>query len=323
MVAATAAAAGGSAASTRRVCPKCLPAQVRNFRKNDRHAAADDPADRQPAADEHQELQLLDRRRRHRLTTKHRARDSLAALERQVPLVPDRRPGAHRRLATPPRRSMKLGRYLNLNGTKFDVVGLVKPPLGGQTADVYIPLPSFRRWRARRPRERRARPRDKQQVGCRRAEGDPERSSRTRRSRARRGREPDHGSLVNASNLSHRLGVALAVLAAVAAFLMAALLTLSSIGKRVREIGTLKALGWTQCRVIRQVVGESFAQGVPAGCSASCSESCRCGDRRVRADAQRDHDERRRRGRKRTRVRPHARSPTRSPSPRRSRSSCS
>ncbi len=73
------------------------------------------------------------------------------------------------------------------------------------------------------------------------------------------------GSLVSAKNLSNRLGIALAALAALAAFLMAALLTLSSIGKRVREIGTLKALGWTQRRVIRQVVGESFAQGILGG----------------------------------------------------------
>ena len=43
------------------------------------------------------------------------------------------------------------------------------------------------------------------------------------------------------------------------------LLTLSSIGKRVREIGTLKALGWTQRRVVRQVVGETLAQGVAGG----------------------------------------------------------
>jgi putative ABC transport system permease protein len=44
--------------------------------------------------------------------------------------------------------------------------------------------------------------------------------------------------------------------------LFAALLTLSSVGKRVRELGTLKALGWSQRLVVRQVVGESFAQGV-------------------------------------------------------------
>jgi putative ABC transport system permease protein len=73
------------------------------------------------------------------------------------------------------------------------------------------------------------------------------------------------GSLVDAADLSHRLGVALAALAALAAFLLAALLTLSSIGKRVRELGTLKALGWTQRLVVRQVVGESLAQGVAGG----------------------------------------------------------
>jgi putative ABC transport system permease protein len=74
-----------------------------------------------------------------------------------------------------------------------------------------------------------------------------------------------NGSLVDAANLSHSLGLALSVIAAGAAFLMAALLTLSSVGKRVRELGTLKALGWTQRLVVRQVVGESVAQGVAGG----------------------------------------------------------
>ena len=46
---------------------------------------------------------------------------------------------------------------------------------------------------------------------------------------------------------------------------MAALLTLSSVGKRVRELGTLKAIGWTQRLVVRQVVGESLVQGIVGG----------------------------------------------------------
>jgi ABC-type lipoprotein release transport system permease subunit len=57
----------------------------------------------------------------------------------------------------------------------------------------------------------------------------------------------------------------LSVVAAAAAFLLAALLSLSSVGKRVRELGTLKALGWTQSRVVRQVASESLAQGVLGG----------------------------------------------------------
>jgi ABC-type antimicrobial peptide transport system permease subunit len=73
------------------------------------------------------------------------------------------------------------------------------------------------------------------------------------------------GSLVDAAKLSHNLGLALAIVSAGAAFLLAALLTLSSVGKRVRELGTLKALGWTQGMVVRQVAGESLAQGVLGG----------------------------------------------------------
>ena len=74
-----------------------------------------------------------------------------------------------------------------------------------------------------------------------------------------------NGSLVDAANLSHDLGLVLAIIAAAAAFLLAVLLTLSSIGKRVRELGTLKALGWSQWLVIRQVVGESLATAVAGG----------------------------------------------------------
>ena len=55
------------------------------------------------------------------------------------------------------------------------------------------------------------------------------------------------------------------MIAAVAAFLLAALLALSSVGKRTRELGTLKALGWTQRMVVRQIAGESLAQGVLGG----------------------------------------------------------
>jgi ABC-type antimicrobial peptide transport system permease subunit len=73
------------------------------------------------------------------------------------------------------------------------------------------------------------------------------------------------GSLVDASNLSHDLGFALSAIAAIAAFLLAALLAFSSVGKRVRELGTLKALGWTQRMVVRQIAGESLATGILGG----------------------------------------------------------
>jgi ABC-type antimicrobial peptide transport system permease subunit len=73
------------------------------------------------------------------------------------------------------------------------------------------------------------------------------------------------GSLVDAKNLTSKLGTALEIVGLLGAFLIASLLTLSSVTKRVRELGTLKALGWRQSLVVRQVTGESLIQGLLGG----------------------------------------------------------
>ena len=73
------------------------------------------------------------------------------------------------------------------------------------------------------------------------------------------------GSLSSASSLANNLGKWLAIAVLIAAFLLASLLTMSAVSRRVREFGTLKALGWRSRRVIGQVMGESIAMGIIGG----------------------------------------------------------
>jgi putative ABC transport system permease protein len=70
------------------------------------------------------------------------------------------------------------------------------------------------------------------------------------------------GSLATTSKLATTFGTWLAVLALVAAFAVASLLTLAAVDRRVREFGTLKALGWRSSRISIQVIGETIAMGI-------------------------------------------------------------
>ncbi|MFG3659984.1 ABC transporter permease [Streptomyces sp. NPDC047706] len=73
------------------------------------------------------------------------------------------------------------------------------------------------------------------------------------------------GSLSTASDLAAGVGKWLSIVVLAAAFLVAGLLTSSAVSRRVREFGTLKALGWRSGRVTRQVVGEAVVHGLVGG----------------------------------------------------------
>src|SRR5205823_14802748 len=73
------------------------------------------------------------------------------------------------------------------------------------------------------------------------------------------------GSLKDAKNLADRLGGVLAVIVLAAAFAIAVLLTLSSVAQRVREIGTLRAIGCGRGMVVRQLLLETMGIGLLGG----------------------------------------------------------
>ena len=164
------------------------------------------------------------------------------------------------------RKSLQVGSKLNLNGTTFTVVGLVNPPLGGQGVDVYLPLAQLQKLSGQKDLVNVVLVRADDSAAVAAVEERIETAyEQAEVASAKQVAGTISGSLVDAANLSRSLGLALSIVAAVAAFLLAALLALSSVGKRVRELGTLKALGWTQGKVVRQVAGESLAQGVLGG----------------------------------------------------------
>jgi ABC-type antimicrobial peptide transport system permease subunit len=164
------------------------------------------------------------------------------------------------------KHALKVGSKIDLNGMSFVVVGIVAPPLGGQTADIYLPLKQLQTLANQKGLVNVAlvRAAKSSQVGAvQKAISTALPNAQVASSK--QVADTISGSLVNASNLSHDLGFAISAVAALAAFLLAALLALSSVGKRVRELGTLKALGWTQGKVVRQIAGESLTTGVLGG----------------------------------------------------------
>lgn len=73
------------------------------------------------------------------------------------------------------------------------------------------------------------------------------------------------GSLSSATSLITNLGTWLSIIVLSVAVLLSVLLTLSGVSRRTREFGTLKAIGWSNGRVVRQVAGESMVQGLIGG----------------------------------------------------------
>lgn len=164
------------------------------------------------------------------------------------------------------RSNLGIGDTVTLGGTKLTVVGLAQTPLGGQAADVYTKLSQLQKLSNRAGRVntvyvRAARAGQVSGVSRAIRAGLAGASVTTAQDLADR----VSGSLVDAKNLTAKLGTVLEVVGLLGAVLIASLLALASVAKRVRELGTLKAIGWSRGLVVRQVAGESLLQGLLGG----------------------------------------------------------
>ncbi|MEU0039350.1 ABC transporter permease [Streptomyces sp. NPDC006333] len=159
-----------------------------------------------------------------------------------------------------------VGGTLTISGTKYTVIGIATPDSSESTTDVYLPLKQAQTLGDSKDKVTTiyVKATDSKQIDTVKAAIQKNISGTTVTTSADLASTVS-GSLSTASNLATSVGKWLSVAVLVAAFLVAALLTSSAVSRRVREFGTLKALGWPSRRVTRQVVGESVVNGLFGG----------------------------------------------------------
>jgi ABC-type antimicrobial peptide transport system permease subunit len=161
---------------------------------------------------------------------------------------------------------LSVGSDITVGGTKFTVIGTVAEPQGGTTTDVYIPLARAQSLAGMKNKVNTiyvaaASAADISAVQQSIKKELPTATVTTSSDLA----SQITGSLASASTLASKLGKWLAIAVLAAAFALASLLTMAAVSRRVREFGTLKALGWRSRRVVGQVMGETLAIGVAGG----------------------------------------------------------
>jgi putative ABC transport system permease protein len=165
---------------------------------------------------------------------------------------------------------LEVGSAIVVAGASFKVIGIIsQPPTGGGSADAYIPL-AVDQQIGRGPYGASLRSEvDTIYVAAASSAGIqavreeisallPAATVSTSSSLA----SAVTGSLASTASLANDLGRWLAIAVLLAAFALASLLTSAAAGRRVREFGTLKALGWRSRRIVAQVLGEALVTGI-------------------------------------------------------------
>jgi ABC-type antimicrobial peptide transport system permease subunit len=161
---------------------------------------------------------------------------------------------------------LKVGSTITIAKTSFKVIGIVTTPSGQSSTDSYIPLARAQALASMKNDVNTiyVSSTSASNVGTVSKEISTAVPKSTVTNSSDLANEVT-GSLASTSSLANNLGKWLAIAVLVAAFLLASLLTMAAVSRRVREFGTLKALGWRSRRIIWQVMGESVAVGIIGG----------------------------------------------------------
>jgi ABC-type antimicrobial peptide transport system permease subunit len=161
------------------------------------------------------------------------------------------------------KEKVAVGGKLAINGIDYTVIGTVNPTLTGDSSDVYFDLSTLQKLSTESSRVNEvlvsvAKSSNVTTVANEIKKALPGATVLTDQTLA----DQVSGSLSNAHKLANDLGGALAIVVLLAAFLIAGLLTLSSVAKRTREIGSLRAIGWSRGAVVRQIIAETLGIGI-------------------------------------------------------------
>ncbi len=160
------------------------------------------------------------------------------------------------------KNDISLGDAFTLSDVSYDIVGIVEPKLYTNTADIYLPLEELQRISSKETRVNLLLIKSTDVDSMNATEDHLESllpgavlvSSKDTADKV-------SGSLVRAADLTDRFVRTVSILIIATSFIIVSLLTVSSINRRTREIGTLKAIGWSNFKVIRQIVSESVFIG--------------------------------------------------------------
>ncbi|MFJ5776059.1 ABC transporter permease [Streptomyces sp. NPDC093094] len=163
-------------------------------------------------------------------------------------------------------KKYKVGSTVTVKGVKYKVIGIATADSGDAAANLYIPLKQAQTLAGAKDKVTTiyVKATDSQRIDAVKSavrKNIPGTTVTTSADLA----DTVSGSLSTASDLATKVGRWLSLAVLVAAFLVAGLLTSSAVSRRVREFGTLKALGWRSGRVTGQVVGEAVVNGLVGG----------------------------------------------------------
>ena len=164
---------------------------------------------------------------------------------------------------------LRVGSTITIAKTQFNVIGIISQPAASNPTDVFIPLGRAQAIAAYGDQRTLAGKLTAIYVSAASASGVPAVHSKiaallpgaTVTSSGDLASKVS-GSLASATKLATDLGRWLAAAMLLAAFALAGLLTTAAVRRRVREFGTLKALGWRTRRIVAQIMAESLVTGV-------------------------------------------------------------